>query len=153
MGNLYPGRNPPAPASTAGGAHVLPAQDEDDSGPGPFVMSCASLAGDRVVNARGESLGRLEHLMLDVPSGRVAYAVLAHGGVLGIGEKLFAIPWDAFTLDAEHKRFVLDIDRDRLDKAPGFDRDHWPEMGDAAWATQIHDYYGLRPAGERAMRP
>lgn len=59
--------------------------------------------------------------MLDVPSGRVAYAVLSFGGFLGMGEKLFAEPWSALTLDTVNKRFVLDVTKDRLTDAPGFD--------------------------------
>jgi hypothetical protein len=46
-------------------------------------------------------------------------------------------------LDKEYKRFVLDVDIDRLKSAPGFDKDHWPDMADAAWARDINDYYGI----------
>ena len=113
--------------------------------PGPFVMSCDTLVGDGVVNRADEDLGSIEHVMIDVPSGRIAYAVLAYGGVFGIGEKLFAVPWGALTLDADRRCFILDIDRKRLENAVAFDKDHWPSMADATWATQIHDYYGIRP--------
>jgi hypothetical protein len=108
-------------------------------------MSWATLAGDAVIDARGEDLGKLDHVMIDVPSGRIAYGVLARGGVFGIGERLFAIPWDALTLDAARKCFVLDVDRDRLERAPGFDRDHWPAMADGEWAERVHRHYGVRP--------
>jgi len=144
MGHLIPGETPPPPSSTASGARVQGATQAGE-GPGPFVMSCGTLSGDAVIDARGDDIGRLEHVMLDVPSGRIAYGVLGRGGVFGIGEKLFAIPWDAFTLDAARRCFVLDVDRERLEKAPGFDRDHWPAMGDAAWATQVHTYYQREP--------
>ncbi len=146
MGRLYPGKDPPAPGSTEGGARVI-ASGEGSGGPGPFVMASATLAGDAIVNARGEKLGTLEHVMIDVASGHVAYAVLARGGLLGADEKLFAIPWVALTLDAPAHRFVLDIDADRLDKAPGFDRDHWPAMADPRWSAQVYDYFGLAPGG------
>ena len=86
-------------------------------GPGPDVMDAASLTGDHVVNAAGEHLGRIEAIMLDVRSGRIAYAVLSFGGFLGIHDKLFAIPWSALTLDAVHKRFVLDVAKERLEEA------------------------------------
>jgi hypothetical protein len=88
-------------------------------------------------------------VMLDVPSGRIAYGVLARGGVFGIGERLFAIPWDALTLDASRKCFVLDVDRDRLERAPGFDRDHWPAMADPHWAERVHRHYGVPPYWSR----
>ena len=131
MGSPRRGQTPPAP------------------GPGPCVMSCANLAGDTVIDARGEDLGQLDHVMIDVATGRIAYGVLARGGVFGIGERLFAIPWDALTLDSERKCFVLDVDRDRLERAPGFDRDHWPAMADAQWATRVHDHFGVAPYWSR----
>ena len=114
-------------------------------GPGPDVMDAASLTGDHVVNAAGEHLGRIEAIMLDVRSGRIAYAVLSFGGFLGIHDKLFAIPWSALTLDAVHKRFVLDVAKERLEEAPGFDKAHWPSMADPAWAAEIHAYYETDP--------
>lgn len=129
-------------------ANAMPTgtSSRDPDGPGDHVMSCAALAGDTVVNHRSEDLGKLAHVMIDMASGRVAYAVVSHGGVFGIGERLFPIPWRALTLDAARKCFVLDVDRDRFDKAPGFDPRHWPAMGDAAWAAQVHDFYGTLPA-------
>jgi hypothetical protein len=108
-------------------------------------MDAASLTGNNVVNANGEDLGRIEAIMLDVTSGRIAYAVLSFGGFLGMGSKLFAIPWSALTLDAGQKRFVLDVSKERLESAPGFDKDHWPSMADRAWATDVHDYYDVTP--------
>lgn len=83
--------------------------------------------------------------MIDMRSGRIAYAVLSFGGVLGMGEKLFAIPWSALKLDTVNKRFILGIDKDRLNDAPGFDKDAWPRMADRNWATQIHSYYKAKP--------
>ena len=118
------------------------------------VMSWATLAGDPVVNRANEDLGKIEHVMIDVPTGRIAYAVLACGGVFGIGAKFFAVPWAALTRDAERQCLVLDVDKDSLDKAPGFDKDHWPAMDDPAWASLIHDYYGVPPywEGHRGMQ-
>ena len=75
-------------------------------------------------------------------SGEVAYAVLSFGGVLGMGDKLFAVPWSALTLDTENKRFTLNASKDRLKDAPGFDKDHWPSMADESWASGIDKFYG-----------
>ncbi len=99
----------------------------------PVFVPCGTLQGDTVVNREGEALGQLEQIMLEVPSGEIAYAVLARGGVFGLGAKLFAIPWAAFTLDTERRRLVLDIDPKHLEQAPGFDPDHWPATADARW--------------------
>ena len=83
--------------------------------------------------------------MLDIRTGRISYAVLSFGGFLGMGEKLFAVPWSALTLDTVNKRFVLDVEKDRLENAPGFDKHQWPNMEDPDWAKGIHDYYGTKP--------
>jgi sporulation protein YlmC with PRC-barrel domain len=109
------------------------------------VMAADTLAGDPVVNVKGEELGSLSGIMIDVRRGRVAYAVLSSGGFLGIGDKLFAIQWSALTLDADRKCFVLDVEKARLEAAPGFDRDHWPTMGDHQWASEVHRYFGIAP--------
>jgi hypothetical protein len=111
-------------------------------------MAADTLEGDDVVSAQGEDLGNIKSIMIDVPSGRVAYAVLSSGGFLGIGDKLFAIPWNALTLDADNKCFVLNVDKERLKNAPGFDKDHWPSMADQRWATEVHSYYQARPYWE-----
>lgn len=137
----------PVPATNTGGAQIV-GGDVNFSGPGPQVMAAGSLQGDQVVNFHGERLGEIQDIMLDVPSGRIAYAVLSFGGVLGIGDKLFAIPWSALTLDADRGCFVLDIDKEKLKHAPGFDKDHWPSMADATWGTGIHTFYNRRPYWE-----
>jgi hypothetical protein len=107
------------------------------------ALSCATLAGDVVVNRDLAPLGSLRHLMIDLSSGRIAFAVLARGGVFGIGEKLLPIPWRALTLDAEGRHLVLDVPKEKLESAPGFDDEHWPAMADPAWTRQVHEYYGM----------
>jgi sporulation protein YlmC with PRC-barrel domain len=121
---------------------------DDHSGPGPEIMAASSFEGETVVNNQGDTVGEIEEIMLDVRSGRIAYAVMSVGGFLGIGEKYFAIPWRAFTMDTDNHRFILDVDKQRLENAPGFDKDHWPAMADQAWATQVHTYYSTRPYWE-----
>jgi sporulation protein YlmC with PRC-barrel domain len=113
-------------------------------GPGPDLMGADTLVGNDVYNHKGEDLGDIKEIMLDMRSGKVAYAVLSFGGFLGVGEKLFAVPWNALTLDTKNKRFVLDVEKDRLKHAPGFDKDKWPNMSDQSWAKEIHSYYGTK---------
>lgn len=110
-----------------------------------LVLSASSLIGDSVKNSAGEDLGGITEIMIDVDSGRVAYAVLSFGGILGMGNKLFAIPWDALTVDTEDKSFILNVDREVLENAEGFDKDNWPNMADPTWAQGIHEYYGYAP--------
>ncbi|OZI51774.1 PRC-barrel domain-containing protein [Bordetella genomosp. 5] len=115
------------------------------SGPGPEIMAAETLEGNDVYNPAGEKLGTVETIMIDVPRGRIAYAVLARGGVMGVGDKLYAIPWAALTLDTDRKCFVLDVPKDQLKQAEGFDKHNWPRMADERWASDVHAYYNQRP--------
>jgi sporulation protein YlmC with PRC-barrel domain len=112
-------------------------------GPGPHLMGADTLIGNDVVNKSSENLGDIKEIMLDMRTGKVSYAVLAFGGFLGMGEKLFAVPWSALTLDTNNKCFVLDASKDRLENAPGFDTDMWPDMADATWQKGVDDFYGV----------
>ena len=106
------------------------------------TLGATSLIHDKVVNLNGEYVGKIEELMIDVTTGRVAYAVLSFGGFLGLGDKLFAIPWQALRLVTDEHRFVLDVDRSVLDHAPGFDKRNWPDMSDPMFHHAIHRHYG-----------
>ncbi len=121
------------------------------TGPGPRLMGANTLDGNDVYNKDNEDLGDIKEIMLDVPTGRVAYAVLSFGGFLGMGDKLFAVPWSALKLDTVNKRFVLDVSKERLKEAPGFDKDAWPDMADPAWVKSIHSYYGVKPYSDVLM--
>jgi sporulation protein YlmC with PRC-barrel domain len=114
-------------------------------GPGPELMGADTLNGEDVYNTKDEDLGDIKEIMIDMRSGRIAYAVLSYGGVLGMGEKLFAVPWSALKLDTEKKRFTLDMDKDSLSDAPGFDKDAWPQMSDQVWGSKVHTYYKAKP--------
>jgi sporulation protein YlmC with PRC-barrel domain len=109
------------------------------------VLSASTLTGNKVVNPQNEDLGTIEDLMIDIDSGRIAYAVLSFGGFLGLGDKLFAIPWCALQVDPAEKRFVLNVSKDLLELAPGFDESNWPDMSDPAWGAEIYTYYGYKP--------
>ncbi|QOL47682.1 PRC-barrel domain-containing protein [Massilia litorea] len=125
------------------------------AGPGPALMGADTLIGDSVVNGVEEDLGDIKEIMLDMNTGQVAYAVLAFGGFLGMGEKLFAVPWQALHLDTVNHRFVLNVEKERLKTAPGFNKDAWPDMSDVSWANQIHAFYGTDPnrSGAPTMGP
>jgi sporulation protein YlmC with PRC-barrel domain len=112
------------------------------------VLTASTLTGDAVKNAAGEDLGKVDEIMIDIPSGKIAYAVVSFGGFLGMGNKLFAIPWSALKLNEDTKHFVLNVDRKTLEAAPGFDPDNWPDMADTNWASQLNTYYGVAPYWE-----
>lgn len=119
-----------------------------EGGPGPDLMGASSLIGNDVYNHKGEDIGSIKEIMLDMRTGQVRYAVLSFGAFLGMGGKLFATPWTALALDTDNKRFVLNVDKERLAKAPGFDKDKWPDMADQTWANEIHTYYGMATSSD-----
>lgn len=112
------------------------------------VMAASTLNGDSVRNAAGEDLGNVDEIMIDIPSGRIAYAVLSFGGVLGLGNKLFALPWSALQVDEDEKCFILNVDKATLESAPGFDKSNWPDLADTAFRSQVFRHYGAEPYWE-----
>jgi sporulation protein YlmC with PRC-barrel domain len=132
-------------ATTRQGARIFGTRGRSSAGPGPYVMAASTLDGDKILCTEGHEVGKVKEIMLDVQSGMVAYVVMSSGGFLGIGDKLMAIPWSALTLDTDKKCFMLAMSAERVKNAPGFDKDHWPSMADAIWATSVHQYYGRDP--------
>lgn len=112
------------------------------------ALSATSLNGTNVVNAQGEDLGHVEDMMIDLSTGRILYTVLSFGGILGIGNKLFAVPFEAFTIDQDNENFILDVNKERLENAPGFDKDNWPAANDVDFHTEVYDYYSINPYWE-----
>jgi sporulation protein YlmC with PRC-barrel domain len=119
----------------------------------PRLMRADTLIGENVYDLDGIELGEIKDIMLDVKAGTIAYAVLSFGGFLGIGDKLFAVPWKALQPDDVYKRFILDFDKERLESAPGFDKEKWPDMADPMWQNEVHSYYGTRPYKETSDTP
>ena len=109
------------------------------------LLSSSSITGTSVRNAAGESLGDIKDLMINPRTGEINYAVLSFGGFLGIGDKYFAIPWTSFTTDRNNEEFVLDIPKDRLENAPGFDKDNWPSDANDAYFTSVNQHYSYAP--------
>lgn len=118
---------------------------EHQDGPGPRLMGADTLIGNDVYNHANEDIGDIKEIMLDVHNGNICYAVLSFGSFLGMGEKLFAVPWKALKLDTANKRFLLDVDKERLKDAPGFEKDAWPDFADQTLVDNLHSYYGTKP--------
>jgi sporulation protein YlmC with PRC-barrel domain len=113
------------------------------------ILSTSTLSGDNVVNLEGEDLGSIQDFMVDTENGRVVYAVLSFGGFLGFGDKLFAVPLDAMRVDTANHRLMLDVDKARLEDAPGFDKDNWPASSDRSFVEDVYSHYGLPSYYER----
>ena len=108
-------------------------------------LSATTIIGYKVKNDKGEDLGKIEDLMINLNSTRVNYAVLSFGGFLGLGEKYFAIPMEGLAVDTENKEFILNIPKEKFDVAQGFDKDNWPNMADRKWETGIYNHYNYKP--------
>jgi len=108
----------------------------------PTTVSASKVIGEAVVNRQDESIGEIHELVIDTDSGVIAYAVLSFGGFLGVGNKLFAIPWRALELSPKEMKLILNVDKEVLKNAPGFDKEHWPNFADRTWGQSIYKYYG-----------
>lgn len=104
-------------------------------------LSMGSLIGDSVRTPRGEKIGQLEEFIFDAATGRVGYAILSFIGNLGLGDRLFVIPWQRLQVDSGNRCLVIDMDKDTLAFVPGFGRDNWPDMADPVWANEIMTFY------------
>jgi sporulation protein YlmC with PRC-barrel domain len=126
------------------------------------IVRLKDLTGLSVYNDNDESLGKIEDLVIDPAAGTIRYAVLSFGGILGIGDKYFAVPWrslsfipkgqtTAGTLKEDH--CVLDVSKEALKSAPGFDKQNWPNLADRNWRASIDQYYGTQRSarGVRTM--
>lgn len=111
-------------------------------------LSAGTIKGDKVRNPAGDNLGHIEELVIDLEGGRVNYAVLASGGFLGLGDKYFAIPWDLLSVDTDAQEIVIDVSKETLESAPGFDKDDWPNIHDRSWVGDVYRYYGREPYWE-----
>jgi sporulation protein YlmC with PRC-barrel domain len=110
------------------------------------VVSASKIIGEAVINRQNETLGKIHELVIDAKEGRLAYAVLSFGGFMGMGNKLFAMPWKAFEFAKTENKLILNVDKEKLKAAPGFDPDvKWPDFADRTWGSTIYKYYGYDP--------
>lgn len=106
------------------------------------IVNADNVIGVSVKNLQNEDLGQVEAIMIDKISGQVAYVVLSYGGFLGMGDKLFALPWGVFSYDKMDECFKISLNEEKLKNSPGFDKDNWPDMSSDAWTSSINKYYG-----------
>jgi sporulation protein YlmC with PRC-barrel domain len=140
-----PAQNPAIPSTTQKNP-AMPSKTRPEGERALVIKSMPSkkIVGSSVQNPKGEKIGSIEDMVIDLESGRVAYVALSYGGVLGIGDKLFAVPFDAFKTGHDTNNnilFVLDLTKDKLENAPGFDKNHWPDFANPDWRNQIDTYY------------
>ncbi len=112
-----------------------------------FIGRASEIIGKKVVNYEGESVGEVKDLMVNYADGNVTYAIMSFGGILGIGDKLFAVPWVSLNHDRPNDRFIMKANKDLLQNAPGFDKSNWPDMSDPTRQSEIYRYYNEVPRG------
>ncbi len=110
------------------------------------IMDSANLIGCTVENPKGEHLGKIESLMLDLDEGRILYAVMSFGGFLGMGDKLFPVPTEALMFRTDGKghveKCIFEADKESLKKAPGYQKDTLPDLYDRRFAGTVYRHYG-----------
>ncbi len=131
---------PMATASYAATHNTGEAKHSQQGKAGFRDLRASTLIGKDVKNSKGESLGEIKDLIIDVTNERVYYAVLEFGGFLGLGEKLFAYPVRVFKQAADGDDLILNIDQAKLKAAPGFARDNWPDW--MSYRSKVDRYYG-----------
>jgi len=104
-------------------------------------LTALSIIGDKVRNDQDEHLGEIKDIMIDITTGKIDYYVIEFGGFLGIGKKNFAIPFNLLQVDPGKKIFLLNQKKEVLEKAPGFDIDHWPDTN--IHLEQVHSYWSF----------
>lgn len=119
-----PGVSPSRPSEQT------PAVGTNESQDASAIPKASTFIGSPVENQQGESLGKIGDLVIDPNAGRITYAALSYGSVLGLGGKLFAVSWEALQLQPDGKTFVLNVSKETLENSPGFDKDSWPQQPD-----------------------
>ncbi|MDO8954688.1 MAG: PRC-barrel domain-containing protein [Gammaproteobacteria bacterium] len=104
-------------------------------------MTASQIIGQNVINSHGEDIGKIKDLVVNIRSDEIAYAVLSFGGFLGMGDKLFAIPFQLMKINPKKDFVVLDMKKSVLEKAPGFDKQNWPDFNNSKWIDTIETYY------------
>jgi sporulation protein YlmC with PRC-barrel domain len=113
------------------------------------VNKATGLIGMDVRNQSDEKLGSIKDLVVDLQSGKVAYAVLDGGGVLK--DKLFAVPLNAFMASADQKHLILNADKTKMEAARGFDKDSWPSATNPSWGAET--FWQPRPGTTTPTTP
>lgn len=113
----------------------------------------SQLIGMGIQNQKGKSIGSVNDIVINAKSGKVRYAAVSYGGFMGLGDKLFAVPWQAFKYqkgekEAEHK-LVLNATEQQLKSATGFDQDNWPNFADHSFTSQLDRHYGVEYQADR----
>jgi len=143
--------SPQTPSSTAQNLHKL---DSTTTGPG---IRASKLIGMKIQNSQKESVGQIKDIVVDPNSTRIQYVAVTYGGFLGLGDKLFAVPMRAIQvqqdLDSRDRVvLVLDVTKEQMNGAQGFDESNWPNFADKNFSTEIYRRYKLEDHWNRDVQ-
>jgi len=121
-----------------------------------MVERASRVLGGKVTNPQGEDLGKIEEVVINPNTGSIQYAVLSFGGIMGLGDKLFALPWTLLKPTnipegRKDQHFLLNVDKAKLEKAPGFPKNNWPDISAPTWSQEIDRYYESPTSAEAAI--
>lgn len=112
------------------------------------LVPAGRVNGSDVYNQANEKIGRIDDIAIDKRSGKVAYAILSFGGLLGMGEKHQPLPWSALTYDTAKGGYVVDVTAELLRLAPKLetsDLSGWDDTGSRDEFFAYYAPYGARP--------
>jgi sporulation protein YlmC with PRC-barrel domain len=110
------------------------------------------LKGMTVRNMQGEELGSVRDAIVNTQSGKIDYIVIQSGGIAGIGGRTVAVPASSFQVTKD-RRLVVNITKDRLDKAPEFSENEWPPANEQKWTQTVRSYFGKQTGSPQARQP
>ena len=105
----------------------------------------SDVIGMTVKNYQDEKLGKVEDILVDLPSGRVVALIVSSGGFLGLGDELSAVPPTAFRFTPERDTLQLDASKELLSNAPHFKANQWPDFGQPSYASGVYQAYRVQP--------
>jgi sporulation protein YlmC with PRC-barrel domain len=121
--------------------------------PSPRFIATSKLERYDLVNERGQDLGQVQNFVVDMLTGRIAFVIVAFGGMLGISDRWFAMPWDIMTWSPDKKKFVMDMPTKILETAPGMHKEKWVEDINSDWLAKCYLHYGLAPYWDSSLSP
>ena len=109
------------------------------------VQKASKLMGTPVKNLQDEKLGKVENILVDLPSGRVVAVIVSSGGFLGMGDELSAVPPTALRFTTDRDALQLDVSKEMLSNAPHFKANQWPDFGQPTYADAVYRAYRVEP--------
>jgi len=141
MVGLFLGTNGFTQEKKGPGVRDIAGKTAEDQQINAFMVK--KIIGSKVINVKGETLGKIEDLVVDIDTGTIVYAVLESGGFLSIGDKLFPVPWESLAALPSEGIFFLNQSKEQMEKAPAFDKNNLPNMADVHWGEGIFKHYGV----------